>query len=476
MTANDAGTVLPTGGLDPGTGLLVSSPPTLGGRALCAGLLARALDDGAACLVVSTDRSARRVAAAVDDRAATDDATARLGVVDCTGGEAADGPTVVSVASPADLTGVAMAVSELVETLGARADDLWIALDSLSTLLVYNEFESTYRFVHTLVGRVQRVGARALLSLRADTDERAAEAVRGLVDGVVELRERDGTTEVRVRGVGDGAGWRAFDPGPSPAWGDDAGSTAGDASADPPPSLHDLVERMASEALTLTVLNPAEDGAVADLRSYFDRLSVETRTVDLPTETPAELAVLHRGGEPLATDHVPTLANWVRADDPASDGAVARAADLTRPDVVERANRDEYTVANAGKLRMVRVSRLIELRALDAGEGALHSGFQRLDRIDDDVSTRRLYERLAAAGVDVHVYGAPGDVPNADAYTLHAGPSDELADSWFVAYDGPPSASGALVSEETAPGRYSGFWTYRTDVTRATVDYLDAAY
>jgi hypothetical protein len=178
----------------------------------------------------------------------------------------------------------------------------------------------------------------------------------------------------------------------------------------------------------------------------------------------------------LATDHVPTLANWVRADDPASDGAVARAADLTRPDVVERANRDEYTVANAGKLRMVRVSRLIELRALDAGEGALHSGFQRLDRIDDDVSTRRLYERLAAAGVDVHVYGAPGDVPNADAYTLHAGPSDELADSWFVAYDGPPSASGALVSEETAPGRYSGFWTYRTDVTRATVDYLDGAY
>ncbi|MFB6303737.1 MAG: hypothetical protein ABEH47_01115 [Haloferacaceae archaeon] len=480
MTTDDAGGVLPVDGIPPGGQLLVLSPPLLGARTLGYRFVAAGLDDGEAAVVVSTDRSADRVADAVGEYASSTDALVRLGIVDCSG-HASDAPCAVApVGSPADLTGIGIGVSQLLDRFEGY-DRLRLVLDSVSTLLVYNDFERVFRFVHALAGRVESRGARSLLLLQSDTDRQAVDSLQGLTDGRVDLREHDGRTEYRLRGLDDAAGeWRPLDVGgPTPDVG--AGEPEPVLDEEPVTSLHDLIERMAAKRLTLTVCNyTGDDETLGELRDYFDRLNVSTRTVALPTETPTDLAVLHRDAETLATADVSTLRDWVRTDGlaDAPDRTTERAVDLARPEVVARATRDEYSVANAGKLRMVRISRLLELRALGTGGGELHTGFQRVDRIDDELGTRRLYERVAAAGVDVHLYGLPGDVPNRDAYTVHAGEDDELADTWFVVYDGgpDPSRAGALVTEETEPDHYSGFWTYRPGVARATLDYLDATY
>jgi len=127
---------------------------------------------------------------------------------------------------------------------------------------------------------------------------------------------------------------------------------------------------------------------------------------------------------------------------------------------------------------MVRISRLVESLALEAGRGTLHAGFQRLDRLRDEDATRRLYERIADTGVAVHLYGASGTVPDADRYVVHAGTSAELTEGWFVVFDGggDPGRAAALVSEETSPGKYTGFWTYRPDVAGAVDGYLRSQY
>ena len=129
-----------------------------------------------------------------------------------------------------------------------------------------------------------------------------------------------------------------------------------------------------------------------------------------------------------------------------------------------------YPLAHKEKLLLIAMSRQIELRAFRAGAGELHTSFQQLSRIDDEVGTRRTYDRLADSDVDVHVYGEPDwDPERAFDVTAHAGYGDGYSDSWFVVFDPPAEAMGphttpvALLALETEPRVWRGVWTFRPD-------------
>lgn len=82
--------------------------------------------------------------------------------------------------------------------------------------------------------------------------------------------------------------------------------------------------------------------------------------------------------------------------------------------------------------------------------------------------TRRVYRRLAESDVEVHVYGVPDTEPEEwDGLTVHPTAAEEIRDSWFVVYDGgwDPDGKAALLVQESDPGTYDGFWTYRTALT-----------
>ncbi|QZP38965.1 histidine kinase [Halobaculum magnesiiphilum] len=129
-----------------------------------------------------------------------------------------------------------------------------------------------------------------------------------------------------------------------------------------------------------------------------------------------------------------------------------------------------YPLAHKETLLLIAISRQIELRARRADGWELHSSFQRLSRIDDEVGTRRTYERLADSGVDVHVYGEPDWDPETELdVTAHCGYGDGYSDSWFVVFDPPAEATGAhsspagLLALEDDPRIWRGIWTYRPD-------------
>lgn len=484
--------VLPVSELPSGTRLLGASPPMLGIRRVAHRFLAQGLDDGEGAVVVGVNRDADTVVKSVGRWTTGDGARERLAVVDATGSD-----TTVSgilgverVSSPADLTGIGVSVTRALETLyGQGVDRVRLVVDSLSSLLVYADFESVYRFAHTIGARVQETGAVGLFLVNADTDGQIARFEEPF-EGTLSIREGTAGPEWRLLGAVGQTDWAPFDveapddtPVPDPA--DDGASGAGRdpdreyADAVPTPaSLHDLIEHVDETGHTLTVCNhTGDDEDLADLRSYFDRHGVAVRTATLSTTFPADVALLHRESEPVSMSPVGEVLDAIRFEGTRTD-VEGTAASVVRPDILDRVSRQQYTVENGGKLRLVRISRLVETRALEVGRGTLHAGFQRLDRLRDELGTQSLYERIAATDVDVHVYGRPGAVPNAERYTLHAGDTDELADSWFVVYDGAgdDDQMGALVSEETGPDRYTGFWTYRPELVRAAADYLRSAY
>ena len=146
-----------------------------------------------------------------------------------------------------------------------------------------------------------------------------------------------------------------------------------------------------------------------------------------------------------------------------------------------------YPESNRQKLLLITISRFIERTALAAGGGTLRSSFQRLSRLEDELGTRRVYDRLADGGVDAHLYGVPDDPPTGLEATIHGGRSTDFTDSWFVVFEPPggPAPVDAetdldrgvdggvgLLAVETEPRIWHGAWTFDPDRLRAISRYV----
>jgi len=475
---------IPADPLAPGTHLLGVSPPMTGLRQLGYRYAGAGLTAGEATVVVTTDRDATAVAEAIDSLAPIE----TLGIVDATDRDPE--PDAVpcrleSAGSPADLTGIGIGVVDLIEEFHeSGADRYRLLVDSVSSLLVYSAFERVYRLLHSLTNHLSAAGGTSLSLLTSGVDDQAGSRLEGLADGVIELRESP-DPQIRVRGLGGSGEWQPFDAEPiaderssDPAVEAGSGSdgAAVPAAFEEPASLAVLIDAMATAGYTLTIANyDGGDDVLAEIREYMERLNVSTRTATLSTDWPANAALLHRGEDVLAATPVAELHNAIGLEAIEADAELL--AGVT-PELLEHVHRSEYAVENGGKIEMVKISRLVETRALETGAGELHTGFQRIDRVADELGTRQLYESIAEAGVEVHLYGEPGSVPREELYTLHTGADPELSESWFVVHDGADQAArkAALVSEERAPGRYTGFWTYQPELVDSVTGYLTATY
>jgi hypothetical protein len=205
----------------------------------------------------------------------------------------------------------------------------------------------------------------------------------------------------------------------------------------------------------------------------FADQQVEVGDVDFPGAD-TDLVVLVRDGAVVATsplDDLLTSYLLVNSDRYVTGGVHADAGDL--PAVLT--NLDEttfevrgYPATNKGTFLLIAVSRYIEAEALNASAGTLRATFQNLSRVDDEVGTRRLYERLAETDLDVHLYGHCGSVPADLAVTAHVGDHDGYRRTWCVVYTPPPDESGhsALVAIEDGDNEWVGRWTYCAETVR----------
>lgn len=200
---------------DPGTNVLVAGPPLIGKYDLMLETLARGTENGEGSIVVATRDDERAV---LDDyeRVSPGFERSRVGIVECISGQRGEGTEyegealVRRASSPADLTGIGIGASELMNDLHeGGADGVRVGVDSLSTLLLYTEFDRLARFLHVLSGRIDRADGIGLFVINPGTIDAAQfDQLKTLFDGLVEIRERNERREIRVRGL----------PGMDPEW------------------------------------------------------------------------------------------------------------------------------------------------------------------------------------------------------------------------------------------------------------------
>jgi KaiC/GvpD/RAD55 family RecA-like ATPase len=200
--------------VEAGTNLLVEGPPMSGKRELGFEILADGAHDGEGAIVVTTKDGANRV---IEDFVEVVDVeNPTVGVVDCVTkqqgmGSRRESDLVRYASSPNDLTGIGIELSELLRTLYEHQEVTKnrILLHSLSTLLMYSDLQTVFRFMHVFTGRVQSADGLGVFVVDSTAhDEQTVSTLKQLFDGVVSIEERDDGFQARLLGVGEDDSWR----------------------------------------------------------------------------------------------------------------------------------------------------------------------------------------------------------------------------------------------------------------------------
>lgn len=97
------------------------------------------------------------------------------------------GPTVASVSSPGDMTGIGIEYGNFVSDWDDDHNQLLVCFHTLTTFLQYAALRDVYRFVHDLTGRVRAADGMAHYHLDPEAhDERTVNTLLGLFDAAVE--------------------------------------------------------------------------------------------------------------------------------------------------------------------------------------------------------------------------------------------------------------------------------------------------
>ncbi|MFC7251009.1 DICT sensory domain-containing protein [Halomicroarcula sp. GCM10025324] len=224
-------------------------------------------------------------------------------------------------------------------------------------------------------------------------------------------------------------------------------------------SLSELIAGVEAHEQTLTVYN-AGAAASDELRAQFADRNIRVETERTESGRPDEFVTLSDDGEVVTATSLASFRDELSSMD-STDGS-----DNPYRSLLDHLDETMFTSWSID--RLVAASREIEDRAWRVGTGALHAGFQTTSTLKGELD---LYTRLGETDVDVHAYAYPDtDPPDQDRFTLHLERSSEIAESWFVVFDGggDDEQKSALLAEEREPRAFYGFWTY--DPT--TVDYI----
>jgi KaiC/GvpD/RAD55 family RecA-like ATPase len=196
----ELGSALENATVDPGANLLIAGPPLTGKRRVALEVLAEGAAADQGSVIVTTRDSAERVL--VDVRSlleAPDDAT--VGVVDCVtqhqGRSVQDSETIKYASSPMDMTGIGIKFSEFVEEFYTDRGHTRnrVLLDSLSTLLMYSDLQTVFRFMHVFTSRIENADALGVHVIESTAhDAETMNTMKQLFDGVIETDEDRGVS------------------------------------------------------------------------------------------------------------------------------------------------------------------------------------------------------------------------------------------------------------------------------------------
>ncbi len=189
--------------VDAGSNILLLGPAMSGRSELAMEILADGSLADEAAIIVSTTDGSDRILQQYGKILDADPEEVPLGIVDCVSKQQGmedleDTERIKYPSSPVDMTGIGISLSELLETFheDQGVERSRVMLDSISTLLMYSDLQTIFRFLHVFTGRIQNVGGLGIYLMDPTAhDAQTLNTIKGLFDGVIERPEDDADFE-----------------------------------------------------------------------------------------------------------------------------------------------------------------------------------------------------------------------------------------------------------------------------------------
>ncbi|MFU1783780.1 hypothetical protein ACM16X_20655 [Haloarcula japonica] len=192
--------------IQPGTNLLIKSPPMIGKQDLALELLAKGFDDGDGLLCITTSDSPSVLTESLAQHVESQDCD-QIGIVSCSGRESShtpDGVDTEFVSSPSDLTGISIGTVKILNSFTNQNISLIRhGVLSVSTLQQYLETQSVFKLLHIYTSRVSDTDGLGIYTLNSATqNSEVINTISSEFDGIIELRETaEGSREARLTGI-----------------------------------------------------------------------------------------------------------------------------------------------------------------------------------------------------------------------------------------------------------------------------------
>jgi KaiC/GvpD/RAD55 family RecA-like ATPase len=132
----------------------------------------------------------------------------RIGIIDCItkslGGARLENESIKIVSSPMDLTGIGVKISQFFENflMNKKILKTQLHINSLSTILMYSNIQTVFRFMYVFTGRIKVYGGLGIYVIESGMhDEQTIAILKQLFDGMIEIKSENDMNFIRVVGL-----------------------------------------------------------------------------------------------------------------------------------------------------------------------------------------------------------------------------------------------------------------------------------
>lgn len=194
-------------GISKGSNIMVIGPPLTGKHLLARHIIYNTIKENNAAILVTTRDPGEDITQWFTQYLNEDEVN-RIGVVDCItkslGKSAHDTENIKYASSPVDLTGIGVKISQFFEQFiqKQQIQKTILCIDSVSTILMYTNIQTLFRFLHVFTGRVKVAGAIGLYIVDKDMhEEKDLNTLKQLFSGLIEIKTENENNYLRLVGM-----------------------------------------------------------------------------------------------------------------------------------------------------------------------------------------------------------------------------------------------------------------------------------
>ena len=197
-----------TGGIRKGSNIMLIGPPMSGKEIILYSIMynGAARNDNAVITVTTRESATHILEWFKENKLALP--LSRIGIVDCVtktlGGAAVENENIKIASSPVDLTGIGVKISQFFEEYFMKKNirKTQLHINSLSTILMYSNIQTVFRFLHVFTGRIKAAGALGIYVIESGMhEEQSIATLKQLFDGMIEIKTENDKNFIRAVGL-----------------------------------------------------------------------------------------------------------------------------------------------------------------------------------------------------------------------------------------------------------------------------------